>query len=57
MVINDILSEKPEDTKSAVQWAKDLQERRKKSEKFRKVLLAKYTPQYLKILSAQSKAK
>lgn len=56
MVMEDILSEKPEDTKAAIQWAKDLQARREKSEKIRKDLLAKYTPEYLKMLATQSKA-
>ena len=55
MVMEDILSEKPEDTKAAIQWAKDLQARREKSEKIRKDLLAKYTPEYLKMLATQSK--
>ena len=54
MVMNDILSEKPEDTKAAIQWVKDLQERRKKSEQTRKELMAKYTPEYLRKLASQS---
>lgn len=54
MVMKDILSEKPEDTKAAIKWAKDLQARREKSEKIRKELLAKYTPEYLKLLASQS---
>ena len=57
MVIKDVLSEKPEDTKAAIQWSNDLQARRAKSEKIRKELLAKYTPEYLRTLAAQSKAR
>lgn len=44
MLHNDLLSERLEDNKDAVKWARELQERRKKGDEIARQLMEKYTP-------------
>ena len=48
MEYKDILSEKPEDLRNAVKWAKQLEARRIKSEFLTKELLKEFTPEYIR---------
>lgn len=57
MVTNDILSEKPEDTRETIKWSKELQVRREKSDLLTKELLKKFTPEVMRKLTAKSLAR
>ena len=57
MRMNDILSEKSEDTRETVQWYNELQKRREKGDLLTKELLKKYTPEVMKELTAKSLAR
>lgn len=50
---NELLSERLEDNKDAVNWSHDLQERRKKGEEIAKELMEKYTPILVAIQNRQ----